>query len=40
MNMLNDGFLERFPVDEIYGFHNMPLLPEGLVAHDQEGGAA
>ena len=32
MNMLNDGFLERFPVDEIYGFHNMPLLPEGLVA--------
>ena len=32
MNMLADGFLERFPVDEIYGFHNMPLLPEGLVA--------
>ena len=32
MNMLNDGFKERFPVDEIYGFHNMPLLPEGLVA--------
>jgi hippurate hydrolase len=32
MNMLNDGFLERFPVDEIYGFHNMPLLPEGLIA--------
>lgn len=30
--MLNDGLLERFPVDEIYGFHNMPLLPEGLVA--------
>ncbi len=32
MNMLNDSFLERFPVDEIYGFHNMPLLPEGLIA--------
>lgn len=32
MNMLKDGFLERFPVDEIYGFHNMPLLPEGLIA--------
>ena len=32
MNMLNDGFLERFPVDEIYGFHNMTLLPEGLIA--------
>ncbi len=32
MNMLADSFLERFPVDEIYGFHNMPLLPEGLIA--------
>ncbi len=30
--MIADGVFERFPVDEIYGFHNMPLLPEGLVA--------
>ncbi len=30
--MIDDGIFERFPVDEIYGFHNMPLLPEGLVA--------
>lgn len=25
--MIRDGLLERFPFDEVYGFHNMPLLP-------------
>jgi amidohydrolase len=27
--MLADGLLERFPMDEIYGVHNMPGLPTG-----------
>lgn len=27
--MLDDGLLERFPFDEIYGLHNMPGLPVG-----------
>jgi hippurate hydrolase len=28
--MLEDGLLDRFPFDEIYGFHNMPYAPAGL----------
>lgn len=27
--MLNDGLLQRFPFDEVYAFHNMPLLAQG-----------
>lgn len=27
--MLDDGLLERFPVDSLYGLHNMPGLPAG-----------
>ncbi|CAN5569569.1 M20 aminoacylase family protein [soil metagenome] len=30
--MLNDGLLERFPFDEIYGIHNWPGLPIGHFA--------
>jgi amidohydrolase len=30
--MLEDGLLERFPFDEIYGFHNWPGLPKGAFA--------
>lgn len=30
--MLRDGLLERFPVDEIYGLHNMPGMPAGSFA--------
>lgn len=30
--MMEDGFLERFPVDAAYGLHNMPGLDLGLVA--------
>jgi hippurate hydrolase len=30
--MLADGLLQRFPVDEIYGAHNIPGLPEGHIA--------
>lgn len=27
--MIADGVLEAFPFDEVYAFHNMPLLPKG-----------
>jgi len=29
--MLDDGLLERFPMDEIYALHNMPQLDEGKI---------
>lgn len=30
--MIADGLFERFPMDEIYGIHSMPGLPEGQFA--------
>ena len=30
--MLADGLLERFPIDEIYGLHNIPGMPAGRIA--------
>lgn len=30
--MLADGLLERFPMDEIYGAHNIPGMPAGWIA--------
>jgi len=30
--MLADGLLERFPMDEIYGLHNIPGMPAGHIA--------
>ncbi|MEM9097397.1 MAG: M20 aminoacylase family protein [Pseudomonadota bacterium] len=30
--MLSDGLFERFPVDAVYGIHNMPGLPAGSFA--------
>ena len=30
--MIKDGLFERFPVDEIYGAHNMPGMPAGHIA--------
>ena len=32
LNMMADGLLDRFPIDEIYGAHNMPFIPEGKIA--------
>lgn len=29
--MMKDGLLERFPMDEIYGLHNMPSIPQGKI---------
>ena len=28
--MIDDGLFKKFPVDEIYGLHNWPSLPEGM----------
>ncbi|MCH6265899.1 M20 aminoacylase family protein [Neobacillus citreus] len=30
--MMDDGLFERFPVDEIYGMHNMPGMPVGSIS--------
>lgn len=30
--MMKDGLFERFPVDEIFGAHNMPGLPAGTIS--------
>lgn len=35
--MMEDGFFERFPVDEMYGLHNLPMLPENTF-HTRVGG--
>ena len=32
LNMMEDGLLTRFPMDEIYGMHNMPSVPQGKIA--------
>ena len=32
LDMIGDGLFERFPMDEIYGAHNMPFVPEGKIA--------
>lgn len=29
--MIDDGLFTRFPIDEIYGLHNFPSLPEGEI---------
>ncbi|MGG5329968.1 M20 aminoacylase family protein [Enterococcus sp. AZ163] len=36
LSMLEDGLFERFPIDEFYGLHNMPTLPEGEI-HSKSG---
>lgn len=30
--MLNEGFLDRFPIEEVYGIHNLPGAPVGHVS--------
>lgn len=30
--MMSDGLFDRFPVDEIYGLHNMPGMPAGSIS--------
>ncbi|MEK5442328.1 MULTISPECIES: M20 aminoacylase family protein [unclassified Fredinandcohnia] len=30
--MMKDGLFDRFPVDEIYGMHNMPGMPAGSIS--------
>ena len=31
-SMIDDGLLTKYPIDEIYGMHNMPGLEEGVLA--------
>ena len=33
--MINDGLLKKYPIDEIYGMHNMPGLEEGVLAVEE-----
>lgn len=35
--MIDDGLLEKYPIDEIYGLHNAPFLPAGEI-HTRVGG--
>src|SRR3712207_7622207 len=35
--MMKDGLFEKFPIEEIYGLHNMPGLAEGTI-HARIGG--
>ena len=37
LKMIEDGLFDHFPMDEIYGFHNAPFLPEGQI-HTKAGG--
>ena len=30
--MIKDGLLQKYPIDEIYGMHNMPGLEKGVLA--------
>ena len=32
LRMIEEGLLERFPFDEIYGYHNWPFIPRGTFA--------
>ena len=33
--MIDDGLLSKYPIDEIYGMHNMPGLEEGIIAVEE-----
>lgn len=35
--MIDDGILKNYPMDEIYGLHNAPFLPAGVI-HTRAGG--
>lgn len=35
--MIDDGMFEKYPINEIYGLHNMPFIPEGTI-HTRPGG--
>jgi len=37
VRMIEDGLFDKFPIDEIYGFHNAPFIPAGHV-HTRTGG--
>ena len=31
LKMVEEGLFERFPCDEVYGLHNAPMLPAGII---------
>ena len=33
--MIDDGLFKKYPVDEIYGMHNMPKLESGVLAVEE-----
>ena len=33
--MIEDGLFKKYPVDEIYGMHNMPTLKSGMLAVEE-----
>lgn len=35
--MIDDGLFEKYPIDEIYGLHNVPFIPAGEI-HTRKGG--
>lgn len=35
--MIDDGLFDKYPMDEIYGLHNAPFLPAGVI-HTRSGG--
>lgn len=35
--MIEDGLLEKFPMDEIYGLHNIPFIPAGEIHTKRDG---
>src|SRR3546814_10050771 len=36
IRMIDDGLFTRFPCDEVYAFHNMPLLGKGKASRSAE----
>ena len=33
--MIDDGLLKKYPIDEIYGMHNIPGLEKGIIAVEE-----
>ena len=33
--MIDDGLLKKYPIDEIYGMHNIPGLDKGIIAVEE-----
>ena len=38
--MIDDGLFEKYPIDEIYGLHNIPFIPAGEILFSSKKGLA